>query len=75
MNARRSNADKRIARFKIFAGNKLILFADTYREACKVVFLIGHKAGMLCGFAAHKRTACLNAAVCHALNDFGDFSG
>ena len=36
MNARRSNADKRIARFKIFAGNKLILFADTYREACKV---------------------------------------
>ena len=55
--------------------DNLCLVNNAYSEACKVIVVSGHGAGVLSGFAADKSAACADAALSHTGNNGGYLLG
>ena len=68
MDTCRGQCDHNVACRHTLVIDNLLFIHYANGEARKIVFIVGHHTGMLCGFAADKCRARLYAALCNACN-------
>ncbi len=66
------DADEGVAGADVLSRDHVLPVHDADGEACKVILLLRHKAGVFCGLAAKKRRVRLHAAFRNALYDCSD---
>ena len=71
----RSDADKHITFLQILTCDQILLIYNTYCKTCKIVLILRHQSGMLCGLTAYQCCVRLLTALCHALYDGSDLLG